>query len=293
MLLFDDSSPSIAGRTSPTEHAGPLMDAPALVLDDVRLVRGSTVILDGISVVVDAGQRWLVVGANGSGKTSLLRIAALYEHPTSGLVEVLGERLGRVDVRELRRRVGYASAALADQLRPELRALDAVRTARYAALEPWWHRYSDADDRLAFECLDRMGVARFAERSLGSLSSGERQRVLLARTLMNDPAIILLDEPSARLDLGGREELVAALEHLAAQAESPPLVLVTHHVDDIPPSTTHALLLRDGRTLAAGLIGDVLTSETLSECFGLALSLERRPDGRYSAWSRVEHDSPQ
>lgn len=269
------------------------MDAPALRIEDVRLVRSDTVILDDVSLVVGAGQRWLVLGANGSGKTSLLRIAALYEHPTSGLVEVLGERLGRTDVRELRRRVGYASAALADQLRPELRALDVVRTARYAALEPWWHRYSDADDRHALDCLERMGVGHFAERPLQSLSSGERQRVLLARTLMNDPAIVLLDEPSARLDLGGREQLVSALEHLAAEPEAPPLVLVTHHVDDIPPSTSHALLLRDGRVLAAGPLDDTLTSDSLSECFGLPLSLERRPSGRYSAWSRVEHDPAQ
>lgn len=267
------------------------MDAPALLLDDVRLVRSATTILDGISLAVHPGERWLVLGANGSGKTSLLRIAALYEHPTSGVVEVLGERLGRTDVRELRRRVGYASAALADQLRPDLRALDVVRTARYAALEPWWHRYSADDDRHALDCLDRMGVARFAERSLGSLSSGERQRVLLARTLMNDPAIVLLDEPSARLDLGGREQLVAALEHLAGQSDAPPLVLVTHHVDDIPPSTTHALLLRAGRTLAAGPIHEALRAETLSECFGLPLTLERRPSGRYAAFS--EHDAAQ
>lgn len=262
------------------------MDAPALLLDDILLVRGDTVILDGISLAVERGQRWLVLGANGSGKTSLLRIAALYEHPSSGVVEVLGERLGRTDVRELRRRVGYASAALADQLRPDLRALDVVRTARYAALEPWWHRYSAADDAHALDCLDRMGVGRLAERPLATLSSGERQRVLLARTLMNDPAIVLLDEPSARLDLGGREQLVEALEHLATQPDAPPLVLVTHHVDDIPPSTSHVLMLRDGRALAAGPLATTLTAATLSACFGLALELERRPSGRFSAWSR-------
>ncbi len=278
------------------------MDAPALLLDDIRFVRSDTVILDGITLTVEQGQRWLVLGANGSGKTSLLRIAALYEHPTSGVVEVLGERLGRTDVRELRRRVGYASAALADQLRPDLRALDVVRTARYAALEPWWHRYSDADDRHALDCLDRMGVARLAERTLATLSSGERQRVLLARTLMNDPAIVLLDEPSARLDLGGREQLVEALEHLASQPDAPPLVLVTHHVDDIPPSMSHVLLLRDGRPLAVGPLAGTLTAEAQSECFGLTLSLERRANGRYSAWMRetdpdeasgVEDNAPQ
>jgi len=226
-----------------------------------------------------------VLGANGSGKTSLLRIAALYDHPTAGTVEVLGERLGHTDVRVLRRRIGYVSAALADQLRPDLGALDVVRTARYAALEPWWHRYGAEDDRRARWCLEQLGVGAFAERPLGSLSSGERQRVLLARALMNDPAVMLLDEPSARLDLGGREQLVAALDAMAA--DGPPLVLVTHHVDDIPPTMTHALLLRDGCTLTADPIEKALTSESLSECFGLGLHLQRRADGRYSAWGRL------
>ncbi len=258
----------------------------ALDLDHIVMRRGMTLILDDISFSVGDGERWLILGANGSGKTSLLRVAALYDHPTSGTVEVLGERLGRTDVRELRRRVGYASAALADQLRPSLRVLDAVRTARFAALEPWWHRYTGDDDDRARACLERMGVGRFAERPLESLSSGERQRVLLARTLMTDPAIVLLDEPSARLDLGGREQLVHALDDYAADAAAPPLVVVTHHVDDIPPSTTHVLMLREGRVLRRGPIDDVLDAAALSDCFGLALSLERRTDGRFSAWAR-------
>jgi iron complex transport system ATP-binding protein len=265
------------------------LDPPAAVpldLNQIVLQRGATLILDDITFRVQAGERWLVLGPNGSGKTSLLRVAALYDHPTSGTVEVLGERLGRTDVRELRRRVGYASAALADQLRPTLRVLDVVRTARFAALEPWWHRYSPDDDARARECLDRMGVGRFAERPLETLSSGERQRVLLARTLMTDPAIVLLDEPSARLDLAGREQLVHALDDFAGHADAPPLVVVTHHVDDIPPTTTHALMLRDGRTLRGGAIDDVLDARGLSECFGLPLTLERRADGRFSAWAR-------
>jgi iron complex transport system ATP-binding protein len=260
--------------------------AATLHLDHIVFRRDGRDILDDVSLRITDGERWLVLGANGSGKTTLLRIAALYEHPTSGTVDVLGERLGRTDVRQLRRRVGYASAALGDQLRPSLRALDAVRTARFAALEPWWHHYSADDDAKAQGCLERMGVGRFAEREIGSLSSGERQRVLLARTLMTDPAVVLLDEPSARLDLGGREQLVAALDDLAADPAAPPSVVVTHHVDDIPPSTTHALLLRDGKILRAGPIDDVLDADGLSETFGLALTLERRPSGRFSAWAR-------
>ncbi|MDQ3468981.1 MAG: ATP-binding cassette domain-containing protein [Actinomycetota bacterium] len=259
------------------------MGPAPLRLDRVCLRRAGTTILDDVSLRVEAGQRWLVLGANGSGKTSLLRIAALYDHPTSGVVEVLGERLGRTDVRTLRRRISYVSAALADQIRPELSALDVVRTARFAALEPWWHRYAAADDDRARWCLDQLGVGSFAERALGSLSSGERQRVLLARSLMNEPAIILLDEPAARLDLGGREQLMTAL--VAMAAAGPPLVLVTHHVDDVPPTMTHALVLRGGRALAAGPIEEAMTSTTLSACFGLPLHLERRRDGRFSAWA--------
>ncbi|MET0577607.1 MAG: ATP-binding cassette domain-containing protein [Ilumatobacteraceae bacterium] len=258
----------------------------ALDLHHIVMRRGTTLVLDDVSFAVADGERWLVLGANGCGKTSLLRVASMYEHPTSGTVEVLGERLGRTDVRELRRRVGYASAALADQLRGSMSALDAVRTARFAALEPWWHTYTAADDARALDCLERMGVGHFAGRSLESLSSGERQRVLLARTLMNEPAIVLLDEPSARLDLAGREQLVQALDDFAADPEAPPTVVVTHHVDDIPPTSTHVLMLRQGRVLRSGAIDDVLDATGLSECFGLELALERRPDGRFSAWAR-------
>lgn len=257
-----------------------------LVVDDVSFRRDGRAILDRVTIRVEPGQRWLVLGANGSGKTTLLRIAALYEHPSSGSVSVLGERLGVTDVRVLRRRIGYASAALGAQFRTELTAVDIVKTARYAALEPWWHQYDRDDHDRAVACLGSMGVDALAHRTLGTLSSGEQQRVFLARTLMNDPAVVLLDEPSARLDLGGREQLVVALQHMAADPTAPPFVLVTHHVDEVPPGVTHAALLRDGRILQSGVIDDVLTSEGLSECFGLPLELDRRPDGRLTAWGR-------
>ena len=257
----------------------------ALNLSGVSFVRDERVILAPLDWQVRDAERWLVLGANGSGKTTLLRIASLYEHPSSGTVDVLGERLGRTDVRRLRQRVGYLSASLAAQLRPELRCLDVVMTARYAALEPWWHRYTIADEAAALACLDRMGVAWAAERAMGTVSSGEQQRVLLARTLMNEPGIVLLDEPSARLDLGGREQLVQALSELTLSPTAPPLVLVTHHLDEVPPGMTHVLMLRDGKVVARGALDDCLTSETLSECFGIPLHLERRPDGRFSAWN--------
>jgi iron complex transport system ATP-binding protein len=257
-----------------------------LELDQIVVERNGQRIVDHVTLHVLPHQRWVVLGANGSGKTTLLRIAAVYEHPSRGSVKVLGETLGRTDVRVLRRRVGYSSAALAADLRPALTATDVVKTAKYAALEPWWHQYTDADDARAVTCLERMGVGRLADRSMSTLSTGERQRVLLARTLMNDPGVILLDEPSGGLDLGGREQLVAALAELAAEPASPPYVLVTHHVDEIPPGTTHVLLLRNGAAIAQGAIDETLTGEALSRCFDLELELHRRPNARYTAWAK-------
>ena len=259
---------------------------PVLDLRHVSFVRDGREILHNVTWKVDPDERWLILGANGSGKTTLVRISTMYEHPSTGSVAVLGERLGETDVRVLRRRIGVVSAALGAQLRPALLARDVVVTARYAALEPWWHTYTDEDYDRARACLGQMAVDQFEHRSLGSLSSGEQQRVLLARSLMNEPGLIVMDEPSARLDLGGREHLVRALGELALDPAAPPLVLVTHHVDEVPPGMTHAMLLLHGKVLDAGPIDDVLTSNALSACFSMPLTLERRPDGRLSAWSR-------
>lgn len=258
---------------------------PSLDLRQISVVRDGRTIVNDVSLRVEASQRWLVLGPNGSGKTTLVRIAALHDHPTRGDVEVLGETLGRTDVRTLRRRIGWVSASFAEQLRPESMVLDVVMTAKNAALEPWWHRYDDVDRRRARECLERRGVGTLASRTFGSLSSGEQQRVLLARALMNDPGVVILDEPSARLDLGGREQLVRALTELVADPTAPPLVLVTHHLDEVPPGMTHVLLLREGFVLRSGPIGTTLDDDALSECFGLRLQLIRRPDGRLSAWA--------
>lgn len=257
----------------------------SLRLESVSLSREGNLVLDRIDFTVEKDQRWLVLGANGSGKTSLLRIAALYDHPTTGRVEVLGETLGSTDVRTLRRRVGYLSASLASDLRPQLSSSDAVMTAKNAALEPWWHRYDTSDRERALECLERMKVRHLHDRTIGSLSSGEQQRVLLARMLMNDPGLILLDEPSARLDLAGREELVLSLTEWTTDPLACPIVIVTHHLDEVPPGMTHVMLLKSGRTLVSGSIDSTLDSNSLSECFSLKLHLERRPNGRYSAWS--------
>lgn len=261
-----------------------MVAAPALNVENIVVRRDGAAILDDVSVRIERHQRWVIIGANGCGKTSLMRVMAMSDHPTRGTVEVLGERLGRTDVRELRRRIGYTSAALGDQLRADLVGHDIVRTAKYGALEPWWHRYDIADDRRADECLAELGVGHLRSRRFVTMSSGERQRVLLARTLMNDPAIILLDEPSARLDLGGREQLVRTLSALATNPTAPPIAMVTHHVDEIPVGFTHVAIMKRGRIIARGPIGDTLTSASLSSCFDLALELERRADGRLTAW---------
>ena len=254
----------------------------ALRLSGVGLTRDGRDLLNDIDWLVDRHTNWVVLGANGSGKTSLVRIASLYEHPSRGTVEVLGGQLGIADVRQLRRRVGLVSHAMSDMIRPSLTATEVVMCAKFAALEPWWHTYDDADRSRARGLLDQRSVGRFADRPFGSLSSGERQRVLLARTLMAEPGVVLLDEPSAGLDLGGREELVDALDEMAQDPTAPPVVLVTHHVEEIPPTFTHLLALSEGNVLGSGLIPDMLNDTLLSSCFGLQLHVERRAN-RYSA----------
>ena len=256
-----------------------------LELRGVALVRDGTTILDDVDWTVGHGERWVVLGANGSGKTTLLRIASLYLHPSRGRVWVLGGELGRVDVRRLRTRIGLASPAFGALLRPELLAVDVVMTARNAALEPWWHTYDDDDRARALTLLERFGVRHGADRAVATLSSGERQRVLLARAFSGDPGLVLLDEPTAGLDLAGREELVAALGTAARDPDGPPTVLVTHHVEEIPNGTTHVLLVRQGRIVGAGPIDDVLTADALSSTFGLPLELDRR-GSRWTAWGR-------
>ena len=270
----------------------PIPGAPALALREVGLVRGSHRILADLDWTVEAGQRWVVLGRNGSGKSSLVRIGSMYLHPSEGTVHLLGHELGRTDVRTLRRRVGLASTGMADMLRADLTPLDVVMTAKNAALEPWWHTYDESDRARALDCLDRLGVARFAGRSFVSLSTGERQRVLLARTLMPEPGIVFLDEPTAGLDLAGREDLVSALGDLAADQDTPATVLVTHHVEEIPDGFTHLLLIADGRVQRSGMIAEILTADELSRCFGTPLELEHR-HGRWWAWSgRGSRTSP-
>lgn len=260
-----------------------LPDPAALSLRDVTLVREGRAILDTVTWTVGASERWVVLGRNGCGKSTLMKIASLYLHPSSGEVDVLGETLGRTDVRSLRKRIGVASSGMADQLRSDLISADVVMTAKNAALETWWHTYDDADRQRARDCLERMEIGRLADRSFATLSSGEKQRVLLARTLMPEPGLLILDEPTAGLDLAGREDLVRTLGVLAVGVDTPATVLVTHHVEEIPEGFTHVLMLREGRVISAGTLDDVLTEANLSECFEMPLGLERR-HGRWWAW---------
>ena len=257
-----------------------------LSLRGVGLTRDGRDLLEGVDWDVQPGRHWVLLGANGSGKTSLVRIASLYEHPSRGTVEVLGERLGATDVRRLRRRISLVSPAMADLGRPQLAAAEVVVCAKYAALEPWWHDYEVEDHERARGLLDQQGVGFAADRPWGSLSSGERQRVLLARALMSDPGLVLLDEPTGGLDLGGREELVERLDELAADPAAAPMVLVTHHVEEIPPAFTDLLALHQGRVLGSGPLADTLAADLLGECFGLRLALVRHDDGRWSARRR-------
>ena len=244
-----------------------------LDLRGVRVVRDNATLLDGIDWRVDEGQRWVVLGPNGAGKTTLLQLAAARNHPTSGTVEVLDEQLGRVDVFDLRPRIGLTSAALAEQVPAQERVLDVVLTGSYAVVGRWREDYDSPDVTRAEAILTALGVVALAGRRFGTLSEGERKRVQIARALMADPELVLLDEPAAGLDLGGREDLVARLARFAQDPDAPTMVLVTHHVEEIPPGFTHALLLRRGRVVAAGPLPTVLTGELLSATFDAALEV--------------------
>ena len=209
----------------------------------------------------------------------------MWLHPSEGSVRVLGGLLGRVDVRRHRARIGVSSAAMADQLRSTLTVEDLVVTGLRGELETWWHDYTPEDRAQARDVLERVGATHLADRTFGTLSSGERKRVQLARVLVAEPGLLLLDEPSAGLDLGAREDLVARLAGLAADPTVAPTVLVTHHVEEIPRGFTHVLLLRQGEIVAAGPIDETLTADTLSATFDLPVHLVA-DDGRWRAWAR-------
>ncbi|MER7959651.1 ABC transporter ATP-binding protein [Streptomyces sp. NPDC096030] len=253
-----------------------------LELVDVSVVRDGRALVDDVSWSVKEGERWVILGPNGAGKTTLLNIASSYLFPTTGSAKILDEQLGKVDVFDLRPRIGMAGIAMAEKLPKKQTVLQTVLTAAYGMTATWHEDYDAVDEQRARAFLDRLGMTEYLDRRFGTLSEGERKRTLIARAMMTDPELLLLDEPAAGLDLGGREDLVRRLGRLARDPYAPSMIMVTHHVEEIAPGFTHVLMIRQGRVLAAGPMETELTSRNLSLCFGLPLVVEHVGD-RYTA----------
>ncbi len=268
-------------------HDGTVSDLDTdedLLLDfrGVSLVRGGNTLVGPLDWQVELDERWVIVGPNGAGKTSLMRIAAAEEYPSSGKAFVMGEQLGRTDMRDLRTMIGLTSSALAHRIPSEELVADLVISASYSVLGRWRETYEEMDFEQAEDILESMGAAHLASRRWGTLSEGERKRVLIARALMVNPELLLLDEPGAGLDLGGREDLVGYLGEVALDPDAPAMVMITHHVEEIPFGFTHAMLLDEGSVVAQGLIEDVLTSENLTKAFHQPITVDQI-DGRFFA----------
>src|ERR1700728_348052 len=261
------------------------MSDEVLRLRGVGVRRETSMLLRNIDWTAHENERWILIGPNGAGKTTLLQVAATTLFPTEGTVEVLGERLGEVDVFDLRPRIGIASAALSEKVPPGEKVIDLVLTASYAILGRWKEEYESSDVTRAVELLDALGCAHLIRRRFSTLSEGERKRVQIARAMMPDPEMLLLDEPAAGLDLGGREDLLRRLSTLANNPNAPMMVLVTHHVEEVPDGFTHAMLLRRGAVLTAGPIEEVFTAKNLSRCFGIPLQIDGH-ETRCRAWAR-------
>lgn len=255
-------------------------------LTDVTVRRGQALLLDAVSWTVNEGDRWVVLGANGAGKTTLVQLCSAQIHPSAGTASILGEQLGAVDVFELRPRIGYTSAAIAERIPREELVRDVVVSASYGVLGRWREEYENLDHDRARALLVEVGAGRLLDRTFGTLSEGERKRVQIARALMTDPELLIMDEPAAGLDLGGREDLVSTLNVLATDSTAPAIVLVSHHVEEVPPGFTHTLMLRAGRVVAAGPLDQVMTAENLSTTFAMSLQLSFE-DGRYAARRRL------
>lgn len=254
-------------------------------LSDISVQRGDRIILGPINWQVLEGERWVILGPNGAGKTTLLQICSSLIHPTTGEINILGEKLGKVDVFELRTRIGLTSSALVEQLPPDELVMDVVLTAAYAMLGRWQEKYDLWDESRAMALLTALGVRELGERLFGSLSEGEKKRVQIARALMADPELLLLDEPASSLDLGGREDLLRRIESLSKDPLAPATVIVTHHIEEIPVGTTHALLLREGAVVAQGEVASVITDQNLTQAYGLAITVQTE-GGRFFARAR-------
>jgi len=256
--------------------------ASVLQFSDVSVVRDGNTILNSISWTVDSAERWVILGPNGAGKTTLLQLAAAQIHPSSGSVQVLDDTLGRADVFELRPRIGFASTALARRVPRDERVIDVVLTAAYSVTGRWNESYDEIDLRRAQRVLAEWKLDHLEDRRFGNLSDGEQKRVQIARSVMTDPELLLLDEPAASLDLGAREELLQLLGGYASADTAPAIVMVTHHVEEIPLGFTHGLLLADGEIRAAGVLDEVITAENLTDAFGLPLAVTS-DGGRFTA----------
>ncbi len=257
-----------------------------LELANVTVTRGTKNLIDGINWTVQEGERWVILGPNGAGKSTLLSIAGARLHPTRGEVDILDEILGAVDVFELRPRIGVSSASLANQIPANETVRDVVVTAAYGVQGRWNEEYDSMDEGQATQLLADWGVADLSDRPFGTLSDGERKRTLIARALMTDPELLLLDEPGAGMDIAGREDLVARLTELAEDIYAPATILVTHHLEEVPAGFTHALLLREGKIVAAGDIKETITEENLHKTYGMDLALTVTDNGRFSAFAR-------
>jgi iron complex transport system ATP-binding protein len=253
-------------------------------LRDVTVLRSGKEILFDLSWEVKMGERWVIVGPNGAGKTTILSILGCYLHPSRGRAIILGNELGKVDTVEMKTRIGMTSASLL-ALIPENEAVgDIVLSSAYGIYGRWNEEYDPWDESRSSAILAALGVRELRDRQFSTLSEGEKKRVMIARALMPDPELLLMDEPAAGLDLGGREDLILRISHFSADPTAPATVMVTHHLEEIPTGTTHALLLKSGRCFAQGPIADVITSENLSSLYGLTVELETRY-GRYFARS--------
>ncbi len=258
---------------------------PVLRFEDLGLIYDNQPVLSDISFQVHRGDHWVVMGQNGAGKTSLFYIASAQLRPSSGTAFVLGEQLGKTDMRQLRKRIGISSASIADQLRQDLLVGEVVLTGLYGDLAPWWHNYTALDKSRADDLLELAGVEALSKRIFCTLSAGERQQVLTARAFMADPQLLLLDEPTSGLDMGARERFLTRLGSLLAEHPNLSLIIITHHIEDVPISSTHALVIKQGQAVAMGSIDDVLTDENLSFAFDFPLKVERYL-GRYRATTR-------
>lgn len=258
-----------------------------LDLVQVNVVRGGKHLLRNVNWTVKESEKWVVLGPNGAGKSTLLSIAGARLHPTSGMVDILDEILGAVDVFELRPRIGVSSATLANTIPHDETVRNVVVTAAYGVSGRWNEEYDAMDDAQADALLADWGVSDLADRKFGTLSEGERKRTLIARAMMTDPEMLLLDEPGAGMDIAGREDLVARLTELAEDKFAPATILVTHHLEEIPAGFTHVLMLRDGQVVASGPIDSTITEENLKRTYGVDFDLVKTDRGRFSAFAKA------